>query len=126
MNPRSSLSIRSDGTARLREEDSAVGSVRAATSAGCSSERVTCQIPAVSGVVAAYVEVWSDAETTRSRIDVPTDIGRSAEKGPWFVVKSWHEYIGSARVFTVYLENWSQATGCQFQLHVTFEIGRRR
>ena len=77
-------------------------------------------------MVAAYVEVWNDVRTTRHRIDVPTDVGRSAEKGPWFVAKSWHEYIGSTRVFTVYVENQSQASGCRFQLHVTFEMGRRR
>jgi len=126
VNPHLSLSIPPDGTTRLREESSDEGSIPSPNGAGCSTGRVVCQIPSDSAVVAAYVEIWNDVETIRHRVDVPTDVGRNAEKGPWFVTKSWHEYIGGTRVFTAYVENQSQTSGCRFQLHVTFEMGRRR
>jgi hypothetical protein len=77
-------------------------------------------------VAEAFVDIWNEVESVRQRIDLPTDIGRRAERGPGFVVKAWHEYIGTTRVFTVYVENWSQVSGCRLQLHVTFEAGRRR
>jgi hypothetical protein len=120
------LPTRLDGVARLLEEVSNEEAIPPATTAGFSSGRVVYQIPAVSVVVEAFVDIWHEVESARHRIDLPTDIGHSAGRGPGFIVKSWQEYIGTARVFTIYVENWSQMSGCRLQLHVTFEAGRRR
>jgi hypothetical protein len=117
---------RPNGTARLQEEVSNEEAIPPATTEGFSSGRVVCQIPSVSVVAEAFVDIWNDVESARHRIDLPTDIGHNVERGAEFVVKSWHEYIGTARVFTVYVENRSQVSGCRLQLHVTFEEGRRR